>query len=104
MLRGSSFSIVTSTTAAPRKRAWINGTATTSTTMPTMSNSFLFIGRLSSEHGSEEHDDEDRREHDERGVHDRFLRERLVAHDREHEPPDRRGVERQQHALERRRA
>src|SRR5215208_7089845 len=83
--RGSSFSTCTSTDELPRRRAWISGTPTTSTTRPMMTNSFLFMATLGQrEQRRDEHDDGQRPEHDDRRRDHRALRECLVAENLQH--------------------
>src|SRR6185436_4526834 len=83
--RGSSFSTSTSTADVPRTRALIKGTATTSTTRPMITKSFLFMTTLEQrEQRDDEHDDGQRAEHDDGGHADRAPRERLIAEDLQH--------------------
>src|SRR5688572_17297757 len=105
MTRGSSFSTSTSTDDVPRMRAWIRGTATTSTTRPMTNMSFLFMTPLSQRKDrSDEHDDSQRPEHDDGGRYDRALREGLIAEDLQHGGPQHRDVELHQDALDDRRS
>src|SRR3954471_18845965 len=66
--RGSSFSTSTSTAEVPRTRAFIKGTATTRTTRPMITRSFLFMTTLKQrDQRNDEHDTGERPEHDDGG-------------------------------------